>query len=109
MTTQEALTGVIQLWQITQTANQPATVHMECQKVKDLLLAIIKEAAVFREAAHIKELKDGDAKAAVPEGSSGGSRGPVLAASDVAAPEDPSPDVRRDSGGGAKVRGKGSS
>lgn len=106
MKTEEALTALVQLWQITQTANQPAQVHMECQKVKDALLAHIKEHAVLVEQAHIKELEK-DAETGVSEGSDGGTRGTVPAAAGDPARETPASDVRRDTGSGPKLRPKG--
>jgi len=109
MKTGEALTAVTQLWQISQTANQPATVHMNCQQVKDSLLEHIKEQAVLVEQAIIKELKDVDAETGVSEGSNGGPRGTVPAAAGDPARETPASDVRRNPGRGPKVCKEGSS
>lgn len=108
MKTDEALMAAVSLWQITQTANQPAQVHMECQKTKDALVAHIKEHAVLVEQAHIKELKS-DAETGVSEGSDGGPRGDVPAAAGDPARETPASDVRRDPERSPEVRGKGSS
>ena len=41
MTKEEVLRCVHDLWQITQTANQPAQVHIQCQQLKDRIVEYI--------------------------------------------------------------------